>query len=164
MNRASNLLRKCRDDLLRRGACSVEDVIRQAFERHGAELMEERERLFQLALRREVKELMREATADGEAGAGGTVALLPGLEAPRALAVPTDLGGYRYVPFELATWDDLLKARAERVANLGRAAERLKDFDRKLDMLRPFMQVSNNVTVADACRMMLEEMRQATAV
>ena len=164
MNRASNLLRKCRDDLLRRGACSVEDVIRQAFERHGAELMEERERLFQLALRREVKELMREATADGEAGPGSAVALLPGLEAPRALAVPTDLGGYRYVPFELATWDDLLKARAERVANLGRAAERLKDFDRKLDMLRPFMRGSNNVTVADACRMMLEETRQAAAV
>ena len=164
MSRASNLLRKCRDDLLRRGACSVDDVMRCALERYGGELAEERERLFQTALRREVKELMREATAESEEGPGEMVALLPGLEAPRALAVPTDLGGYRYVPFELATWDDLLKARAERVANLGRAAERLKDFDRKLDMLRPFMQVSNNVTVADACRMMLEEMRQATAV
>jgi hypothetical protein len=164
MSRASNLLRKCRDDLLRQGACSVEDVIRRARARYGRELEEERERLFQIALRREVKELMREATGDVEAGSGDVVAMLPGLEAPRALAIPTDVGGYRYVPFEAATWDDLVKARAERVANLARAGERLRDLDQKLEMLRPYMQGSNNVTVGAACRMMLEEMRQRSAV
>jgi hypothetical protein len=165
MSRASNLLRKCRDDLLRQGACSVDDVIRRALDRYGFELAEERERLFQMALRREVKELMREATAEGEdGGSGEVIALLPGLEAPRALAVSTDVGGYRYVPFEAATWEDLVKARAERVANLARAGERLRDFDRKLEILRPYMQGSNNVTVGDACRMILEEARAKAAV
>ncbi|WP_119460793.1 hypothetical protein [Rhodospirillaceae bacterium SYSU D60014] len=157
MTRTANLLRKCRDDLLRRGACSVDDVIRYAKQRYRTELGAERERLLELALRREVKDLMREATGEDADGRGEMTALLPGLDAPLAIAVPTDTGGYRYVPFHAATWDDLLKARAERASNYARAGERLRDFDRKLEVLRRYMQGSNNVTVADACEMMARD-------
>jgi hypothetical protein len=155
MSRTSDLLRRCRDELLRQGPCSVEDVIRLANRRYGEVLREERDRLLELALRREVKGLMREATGDGEEDeADDRIALLPGLEAPRAVAVPTDAGDYRYVPFELATWDDLQKARQVRVSNVSRATERLRDFDQKLEALRPYMEGTNNMTVAAACELM----------
>lgn len=158
MSRTSNLLRKCRDDLLRRGPCTVDDVIRQARLRYGVELVEERERLLDAALRREVKELMREITGDIETPERqAAIGLLPGMEPPAALAVPTDTGEYRYVPFAQAKWPDLLKARLERAANYARAGERLRDFDLKLDALRPYMQYSDNVTVADACEMLARE-------
>jgi hypothetical protein len=130
-------------------------VIRLANRRYGEVLREERDRLLELALRREVKGLMREATGDGEEDeADDRIALLPGLEAPRAVAVPTDAGDYRYVPFELATWDDLQKARQVRVSNVSRATERLRDFDQKLEALRPYMEGTNNMTVAAACELM----------
>ena len=155
MSRISNLLRKCRDDLLKQGACSIEEVIRCAEARYRAELVEERDRLLQLALRREVKDLMREATGDAEEDEKAEmVTLLPGLEAPRAIAVPTEGGEYRYVAFTRATWPDLLKARQERAANHQRAGQRLRDFDLKLEALRPYMQYSDNVTVADACTLL----------
>jgi len=162
MNRISALLRKTRDDLLRQGPCSIDEVIRAVRRRYADELAAERERLLELALRREVKEVMREATSEGrradnagDDGAGADMTpLLPGLEPPAALAVPTDDGGYRYVLFAHATWEDLLRARREREANFHRAGARLRDFDLKLAALEPYMAYSNNITVADACRLM----------
>jgi hypothetical protein len=57
------------------------------------------------------------------------------------------------VAFPLATWDDLRRARQVRVSNVAHAAERLRDFDEKLEALRPYMEGTNNMTVAQACEL-----------
>lgn len=82
---------------------------------------------------------------------------LPGMAPPVALAVPTEnTREFCYVPFQKATWEDLQAARNQRVQNLLRTRKRLRDFNLKLDALRPYMEGIER-TVAEASQLLQRE-------
>lgn len=124
----------------------IEEVVGAVYADHPERVIEEKERLALVAIRRMAKDaLARLANNDEDDGQQGILSL--GL--PQAIAIKTG-DGYRYVLSSRANWDDLRAGRSQRETNIDRAREALLRYDRALDRLAPVMAASPQLTVAEA--------------
>lgn len=138
------VLRECAADLLEtEDHVTVEHVVACAYQRHGEAFAEEQERLVQAHARTIVAKLMRDLAEDENEqqtfGFGGL---------PSAIAIP-DEGGTYYVRSDKATWEELVRGRAVRTANVAAAQAALDAYDETLGMLQPYMEGSDR-SVAEA--------------
>lgn len=140
----------CAEELLdERDHVTVDEVARCTLDRYPDAVDDERERLIFEAAQRHAKEALRRLSDEAESSASSQLRL-PDLLLPASIAVLGDAGDYYYVRTDKATWVELQAGEAEREKNLARAQERLDEYRRALDRLRPFMQDDPTATVADA--------------
>lgn len=140
------VLRECATDLLdTEDHVTVEQVVGCAYRRHGDTFAEASEQMVLASARSIVAKLMRDlADNDDEQLA------FPGLAGlPSAIAVPTEHGTY-YVRSDKATWNELLVGRKLRADNVEAAQAKLAAYDETIEVLRPFMEADESLTVAGA--------------
>lgn len=139
------VLRECAVDLLdTEPHVTVEQIVGCAYRRHGDSFTEATQQMVLQAARDITAKLMRDLTDDDEQLA------LPGVAGlPSAIAVQTENGTY-YVRADKANWSELQAGRRVRSDNVAAAQAKLDVYDETLDLLRPFMENDETVTVADA--------------
>lgn len=113
---------------------------------------------------------MQVAHSDAEE-VGRLLSVLPGKPAPFAGRIPNRKPAKdRYVRFDLATWVDLQGFLQDRKARVrwarggetkARAVQWQEDLQRKMRLLAPYMVHNPTMTVAEACRRLQQEQRQA---
>lgn len=151
--RISHLVTACVEDTVRGSRCTVEDVVRCVYQRHGDAVDEHGAYLAHHAVAEIVRKSLRRMSNEGEA----EQLSLPGVSLPATIAVlDEESGQYEYVDAHVATWRDLESGRHERLRNVAAAQARLDEYDAALRELRPHMEGTTR-SVAEALRAMQED-------
>jgi hypothetical protein len=141
----TSVLRECAADLLdTEPNVTVEQVVGCAYRRHGDAFTEASQQMVLASARSIVANLMRDLADDNDQ------LQLPGIEGlPSAIAVQTPDGTY-YVRADKARWPELQSGRDLRLSNVERAQAKLDAYDETLEVLRPYMERDDELTVAGA--------------
>lgn len=146
-----SILRECATDLLdTEPSVTVDQVVACAYRHHGDVFEDEAERMVLAAAKTIVANLMRDLTEDDEQQT------IPGLGLPSAIAVPDPDGTY-YVRADKARWHEVLAGRQSRAENVEAAQAKLDAYDDTVDLLRPYMERNEQLSVSQAVRIMRSE-------
>ncbi len=145
----SEIIATSAEAVLAAGRCEIDDVVAYAWRNYGEDLTGEATLLIGQAMRRNVKEHLRDL-ADDDAPGDGQMSL-PGLHLPSAIAVK-DGNRHYYVRSDQATWPELLAGLDTRERNIDRAVIQRDLYNDSVERLRPNMEDFPDRTVTEAVR------------
>ena len=144
------------------GRLAVDEVLEYANEHFPEQISAESSSLARQALHRRFKSVLRTRYGKQEKTEEQEQLGLPGVPAPVTISVPDGNRGTVIVPFGKAKWADILASRDIRVQNRGNCDESLQDFEKKMGVLKPFMEGTGR-TVEEALQLLKEEQEQTEA-
>jgi hypothetical protein len=137
----------------------IEDVIMSEFAEEFDRDMRENARA---NLRRRIVAVMTRTFLDSLSEEDRPDPILPGLPAPRFLAVPRGAAPTEYVRFGALTKSDLAAAIAERRLQIDHDTARVDDLQRKTDILAPYMP--HEFTTVDEAKATMRAERAAVVI
>jgi hypothetical protein len=139
------------------GRVQARDVLAYLEQRHGRELAEFRQHLFEQGLLKLIKDALKKTGLDDGVHTRETEEqlLLPGYKPPTTLPIPQADGDFLYVRWDLMTELELKEAIALRKQSILRDQDRLEDLEQKWELLRPYFRRHKGITVGAATQLYL---------